>query len=281
MEQTTKTVPFKTQSGVYQVNRDQILAAMKEFDLRFRSNEDDSGTLYAVEEGGKRYPPKRILELATSVPRNRFYGGKPSNDVFVGLEFRITESDPERGKSTEEIAKEQARLAEPIPDVNQLLENLFEKTWVRLDDNLAKLTDSQYPGVYILAYPDAKLLGRPMMEDLTDQAVKAKDIFYLGVSHAGVRKRLRRFTDGLEDGGHHSGAKRFFITVANSTPYSAFAERKPFFVSSVSVPCISLKTARFPMDLRKLGIVAQLEWYVLAKVKERTEQHQEPWLNKK
>ena len=69
MQPTGKAaVPFRTQTGVYQVTRDEILAAMREFDLRFRSNEDESGTLYAVEEGGKLYPPKRILELATTVP---------------------------------------------------------------------------------------------------------------------------------------------------------------------------------------------------------------------
>ena len=214
---------------------------------------------------------------------NKFYGGKPSNDVFVGLGFRIAESDLEQGKTTEEIAREQARLVEPIPDVNQLLKDLFEKTWVRLDDDFAKLklTDSQYPGVYILAYPDEKYLEHPVEEDLTGRPVRAEDIFYVGVSHAGVRKRLRQFCDGLEDGEHHSGAKRFFITVANRTPYSEFAEKKPFFVSSVSVPCKSLKVERLQMDLCKLGVVAQLEWYVLAKVKEQTEKHREPWLNKK
>jgi hypothetical protein len=49
----------------------------------YRSNEDDSGSLYAVAEAGKRYPPKRILELATGVPRNKFYGGKPSTSVWA------------------------------------------------------------------------------------------------------------------------------------------------------------------------------------------------------
>lgn len=124
-------------------------------------------------------------------------------------------------------------------------------------------------------------MGRPVKADLEGQSVTSEDIFYVGVSHAGVRKRLRQFTDGLENGAHHSGAKRFFITIANRTPYSNFADKKAFFVASVSVPCTTLKSARFPMDLRKMGVVAQLEWYVLAKVKEQTEQHQEPWLNKK
>lgn len=82
---------------------------MAEFDIRFRSGENDSGTLYAaVGEDGKKYPPKRILELATGVPRNKFYGGRPSNAVFNGFGFRIVET--ENGQvSPEEIAREQAR----------------------------------------------------------------------------------------------------------------------------------------------------------------------------
>ncbi len=280
MEQDPKLVTFKTLSGPQQISRDQIVAAMAEFDLRFRPNEDDSGALYAVVEAGRRYPPKRILELATGVPRNRFYGGKPSNEVFVGLGFYITEADKNQSeKNTEQIAKEQARLAEPIPDVNELLKALFARTWVRLDDEPAKLVDAQYPGVYILAYPEEKLSGNPVAEDLTGQTVREEDIFYVGVSHAGVRKRLRQFTDGIEDGGHHSGAMRFFHTVAKGTPYSIFEQRRPFFVVSISLPCTALKIARSSMDLKKMGVVAQLEWYVLARVKEKV--GREPWLNKK
>jgi hypothetical protein len=282
MIEVTKTVPFRTQVGVVQVTREQILQAMKEFDLNFRSSEDDSGTLYAVEEEGRRYPPKRILELATGVPRNKFYGGKPSNEVFVGLGFRIVESDGNQpGKTPEQTEKEQARLNEPVPDANRLVEELFARTWVRLDDDSAKLPDSQYPGVYVLAYADEELLAHPVKDDLTGDPVTEDEIFYVGVSHRGVRDRLREFTDGLEDGGHHSAAARFFDMVAKRTPYSSFPQRNPFFVASISVPCTSLKAARSPMDLRKMGVVAQLEWYVLARVRERAKAKREPWLNKK
>jgi hypothetical protein len=82
MNEVKKSVPLRTHGGVVvQVKRERILAALKEFDRKFRSSEDDSGTRYAVEEAGRPYPPKRILELATGIPRNKFYGGKPSNDV--------------------------------------------------------------------------------------------------------------------------------------------------------------------------------------------------------
>jgi hypothetical protein len=62
--------------------------------------------------------------------------------------------------------------------------------------------DSEFPGVYVLAYSTARLNGKPIEE---------REIFYVGVSHAGVKGRLKQFINGLEDGGHHSGAKRFFF----------------------------------------------------------------------
>jgi len=273
MNKVVISVPFRTQAGVVQVKRDQIIAAMKKFDLELRSSDKDSGTRYAVKNEGKRYPPKRILELATKIPRNRFFGGKPSNDVLDGLGFPIIVSDGKRsGKTSEQTAAEKTRLDGPVPDIGQLVKDLFNSRWARLDDDSVKqLPDSQYPGVYVLAYTDRKLLGLQVRENA---------IFYVGVSHMqGVRKRLRQFRDGLEDGDHHSGAGRFFKEVAKQTPYSELAQRKLFFVTSISVPCESRKAVRSPMDLRKLGVVAQLEWYVIARVKEKTTH--EPWLNLK
>jgi len=265
------TAVLKTASGEHTVSREQILAAMNEFDLRCRSAEQDAGTIYAIEEGGKRYPPKRILELATGVPRNKFYGGEPSNDVFRSLGFLVSKAHSENGwASPEEIASKLARLKSPVPSVDKLLNSLFDSIWLLLHEDYGKLADSEYPGVYVLAYTDENLIGR---------VVDEKHIYYVGVSHVGVRKRLKQFIDGLEDCKHHSAAMRFFTDVAEKTPYSRFEGKKKFFASSVSVPCTYLKTARTPLDLRKLGVVADFEWYVLAHVKEKV--GSEPWLNKK
>ena len=278
MSLTLKSVPFRTQLGTQQVSRDQILAAMNKFDQKFRTREDDSGTLYAIkkQKTGRRYPPKRILELATGTPRTQFSGGRPSNDVFSKLGFLVV--DAGSGPTTNGNTQEQRRLKKSVPSVKRLIKNLFAKIWVRLDDDSGRLRDSQYPGVYVLAYPHDGAWGRRKRE-LAGQPVREEDIFYVGVSHAGVRKRLRQFIDGLENGGYHSGAKRFFHQVANGTPYSKFESQKPFFVAFVSVPCTAVKPVRSPLDLRKMGVVAELEWYVLARVKEKTKA--EPWLNKK
>lgn len=272
MNEITKSAPLRSSEfGLVQVKRETILMALNEFDRTFRSSESNSGTRYALEEGGRSYPPKRILELATSVPRSKFSGGKPTNDVFVRLGFHIRELDvnPSR-RAAERIHQEQARITEPIPTVDQLVEALFAKTWVSLHDRSANLPDSQYPGVYALAYTEKDLTGDRVTEDT---------IFYVGMSHASIRNRLRQFTNGLEDGRHHSGAGRFFHDFANHRPYSSLEKPKRFFVSFISVPCVCIKAKRSPEDLRKLGVVAQLEWYVLARI--RAKINREPVLNKK
>jgi len=164
----------------------------------------------------------------------------------------------------------------PIPELNHLLEELFAKTWSHLHENTwshlnndyAKLPDR--PGVYVLAYSDQELARRRVQED---------EIYYVGVSHRGVLSRLKQFVKGLEDGGHHSGAKRFFRIKAGKMPYSQLINRETFFVASATVPCTYLKKDRTCLDLRKLGVVAALEWYVLAHIKEKT--GREPELNKK
>jgi hypothetical protein len=271
-ESSLKTVSFRTRVGERTVTRDDIRTAMREFDMRFRLNEEDSGTLYAVQEDGKRYPPKRILGLATGVPVNKFNGGEPSNHVFRSLDFEVLKIAPHQHtwKTAKELANEKARLKLPVPRVQTLLSELFRRKWVHLHRDYSKLADSECPGVYILAYSN---------DDLCGKAVKENQIYYVGVSHAGVRKRLKQFIMGLEDGGHHSGAKRFYFKVANGTPYLNLQGKKTFFVSSISVPCTYLKSARNRMDLEKMGVVAGLEWCVLAEVKDKT--GQEPWLNTK
>ncbi|HEV2615327.1 MAG TPA: hypothetical protein VGU63_01810, partial [Candidatus Acidoferrales bacterium] len=117
---------------------------------------------------------------------------------------------------------------ETIPRVGYLLRVLFERTWEHLDASYAKTSEFAFPGVYVLAYSNEQLKGR---------VIKETDVFYVGVTHAGIRKRLRQFRAGLEYGKHHSGAKRFFIKIAGRTPYSELLDKKIFYVASVSARC--------------------------------------------
>jgi hypothetical protein len=72
---------------------------------------------------------------------------------------------------------------------------------------------------------------------------------------------------------------RFSKDVGKGVKYCTFAHERPFFASSISIPDTSLKSVRTPRDLERMGVLAQLEWYVLARVKAKT--GHEPRLNKK
>lgn len=155
--------------------------------------------------------------------------------------------------------------------IEGLVQDLFSGTWVPMRD-YRTLPGSKYPGVYLLAYTNENLAGQP---------VTTKDVYYVGVTQScgGVRQRLYQFLCGLEKPVAHSAAMRFLSEVAAGTPYSQLVEKRQFFVTSVSVECQPRKTLRTPVDLQKCGIVAALEWYALAHIRDETDS--EPLLNKK
>lgn len=150
-------------------------------------------------------------------------------------------------------------------DLQPLIDNLLSRKWVNLhhqrEMRFADFEDSgQYPGVYILAYSD---------KNLNRQPVDMHDVFYVGMSNSrsGVKQRLKQFLDGIEHNRLHSAAMRFFKEYANRTPWSEFSKKngdKRFYVASVTVRCEVEKAKRTAEDLRKMGDVAALEYYVLA-----------------
>jgi hypothetical protein len=196
-----------------------------------------------------------------------FSGGKQTNEVFTSLGFEITRpSAPPRQRED--------RIRRPIPKVQEVVSSLFSQKWAKLflEGSVSyRLEDSRYPGVYVLAYSDEKLEGKRVDENT---------IFYVGMSnHASLEGRLKQFTDAIEGHGSHSAGERFFKKVARGTPYSRFKLRKEFFVAAAGVACITNKTKRTPRDLRKMGVIAACELYVLARVKEKNA-GREPELNK-
>ena len=167
-------------------------------------------------------------------------------------------------------AAEEASTTARIPTSESLLKTLLGKRWSYLHTEYSAAQEGKYPGVYVLAYADRELKNEP---------IEVKDIFYVGMSHAGVVKRLKQFVKGLDENKYHSAARRFFRTKANGVPFSQLEPKKTFYFASVSVPCIVQKELRTPADLRKMGEVAKCEYVVLAHVKERL--GQEPKLNLK
>jgi hypothetical protein len=164
-------------------------------------------------------------------------------------------------------------------DMNSTIHQLLSQQWTHLLKQQARrfaaLPNAQYPGVYLIAYS-----GR----NLEDQPIVLEDIFYVGMSNSdgGVRERLRGFINGIEKYRSHSGAKRFYKLYAQQQPFSIFSRAnggKQFFVASISIPCEVTKAKRTSDDLRKMGEVARLEYYVLAHIKNIL--GTEPELNKK
>jgi hypothetical protein len=266
-----KTVSFKANDNVArEISVIAIVRAMVRYDRILRKNDDDSGRLYAVRHKGRLYPPKRLLALATGVKVTRFSGGegkRSANRVFRELGFEIIFLDADR---IPHGAHDPKKINAPVPSISKLLRNLFSQRWTNLHTNLGKLCESQYPGVYLIAYTKTDLEGK---------RVNPSEVFYVGMSHAGLIKRLQQFIAGLEDGSHHSGSKRFFCEYACRVAYKFLKRKKTFYVAALALPCVVNKEQRTSLDLKKMGEVARLEYYALSWIKETT--RLEPLLNRK
>jgi hypothetical protein len=265
-----RTVKLNWNSTQYEVTASDIRKALLRFDDEFRGERTDSGTDYVVLWRKKRYPPKRILELATGIPVSHFHGGRMANGVFEKLGFKSYEDGS--FKDTE-----RTRLERRCPSLAKLTGILLKSQWQRLgvyDDegkvfhtDKVMLEDGNYPGVYILAFPKEK------DADLTRKRVRTKDVCYVGMSSVGVRTRLGQFIGAVRNGlGHSAGTRVFQMDSADKAGRS-------FFVASVSIPCRFRKRERSVADLGKLGTVASLEWHVIGCIKAKWKK--EPWLNEK
>ena len=157
--------------------------------------------------------------------------------------------------------------------VENLLERLLSKKWTKLPTHRPSIEQGECPGVYLLAFT---------LEHLAGQKIKLCDVFYVGMSNArrGVNGRLKKFADAIEGKpAKHVAGKRFFKNWCKGITYSQLPCDKQFFVTGIPVPCQVKKAERGPEDLRKMGNVAALEYYVLAAVEEKT--GSEPRSNKK
>jgi hypothetical protein len=258
-------VTLRLRHDTFRVDRRRILEAMKVFDKLFRVVEPTSGTKFAAFHNGQSYPPKRVLGLAVGRPTNAFSGGGFANSVFERLGFMVD-------RAPRLAARLRIRHDGPAPSIGKVVSRLFSEKWKKLDSTALgapSLDDGDFPGIYVIAYSK---------EDLVGSRVREEAVFYVGMSnHAGLRSRLGQFLQGLEDGGHHSGAKRFFNKLARRTPYSRLSLRKNFLFACAPVPCETTKRERTPLDLRKMGVVAAAELYALARIRHRT--GREPELN--
>ncbi len=152
------------------------------------------------------------------------------------------------------------------------IERLLARKWAPLERGLPSQEGAKQIGAYLLAYSP---------QDLTGRDIHLEDIFYVGMSNSrgGVRSRLGQFLDAIEDGEGHSAGNRFYKEYLHETPFSEAKTGKAFFVAITTFPCVVEKSKRTPKDLRRMGDVARLEYYVLAHIREAI--GCEPELNKK
>jgi hypothetical protein len=83
--------------GGVSLSRDDVVRAIATFDREFpgTGSYDDwlakESYKYALHHGGKVYPPKRILSLASGVRVQRFNGGSQTNHLLRSLGFKVTD----------------------------------------------------------------------------------------------------------------------------------------------------------------------------------------------
>jgi RecB family endonuclease NucS len=97
---------FTTTSGKrIEITREQVLEGMKTFDEMAEKDDDLSraGRIYFVENDGRRYPPKWVVSLASSVERKEFNGGDNVNRPLSELKFTIGKIDEPNEKQDEQV----------------------------------------------------------------------------------------------------------------------------------------------------------------------------------
>ena len=78
------------------VNSEAVHQALEKFDLTLRTSsewsswEDNKVQAWVLIVGDKRYPPKKIISIATGVPVSSFSGGPETNDYLEGLGFTVS-----------------------------------------------------------------------------------------------------------------------------------------------------------------------------------------------
>ena len=95
----------------------------------------------------------------------------------------------------------------------------------------------------------------------------------------GLKQRLSQFYTGINKGVAHSGGNRFFRDYLEGVPFEDVRLRENFWVAYLALPCNVKKSERTQDDLRMMGKVVCLEYFVLAKIKKV--KGEEPELNLK
>lgn len=151
-------------------------------------------------------------------------------------------------------------------DYEDQIRSLLAQRWVKLDPQLGGVPEQ--PGVYVISHPGKSLNGKNIL---------ARQIYYVGmtVCKGGLKRRLNLFLKSAKGGVGHSGGRRHH----KSAPKLLSAQHHSFHVAYKACPAQVNKAERSAKDLRMMGHVACLEYFLLALVKEQC--GAEPPLNRK
>ncbi len=252
--------------------RSNIVAALAEF--RATHPKQATGTTYFIWFRSCAYPPKEVRAILEKRSVDTFSGGGKTNQMFRNLGFTIVKGAPLL-PLYEESSTNRSPARCTILALEKPINTLFQQKWVPLNEqSFKKVADpplSLYPRVYMLAYTRKGLLD--------GKRVRVEDVFYVGMSTTALRTRLRQFWDGIHDNEHHSGAKRFYRRWARNTSFEKLNTDNIFYVVTLPICCEPKKGLRTPADLENMGTVVALEYFALARIKQKLDL--EPPLNKK
>lgn len=108
------------------VSRDAIERALAAFDASFRDGaewqgwEENEAQKFALVVNGRRYPPKKIISLATGVPVARFSGGPQSNEFLAAQGLQVVRIRDDSASATLMPRFDFGRVYDRWPDINDL-----------------------------------------------------------------------------------------------------------------------------------------------------------------
>jgi hypothetical protein len=129
-------------------------------------------------------------------------------------------------------------------------------SWKKWKDRSLFEENMKYPGVYSVALSDHDLAG-------SDFSL-IKEIVYFGMtnSEGGIRSRLRQFDNTIKGKEGHGGAVRVrHYMRSNNIDYETISSL--LFVAVFHIKCHV--NSHSPDDLRKMGLVASLEYECFAR----------------
>jgi hypothetical protein len=151
--------------------------------------------------------------------------------------------------------------------MNESIPELTFTLWYRWEKRNS-IDGANNPGVYVLAITD---------EDLEGQRVQLSQVCYVGMSNSkkGLKGRWGQFARAVKGkSGLHSGGDTIFNDIGSYEDWN-----RQLFVAACPVVCNVGSSS--PEDLRKMGIVAYLEYEALAQFVEGNSKCSRPKYNKK